>query len=221
MSQTSDADAERRVRLRHVARIGPQRRPELGVHVRRLEVRAHHAEDDMRCAVDRHRASDGRRVAAEEPLPRSVAQDDKSVAVHILVRCEHAAQFRTAAKDGEEAGRDAPGLDDDRLARSGEAAIARPEDLEAVQRARSLTEPDEVERVKRVSLPRLAQAWRQREDAHEAIAVGKRQRPEHRRVHDGEDGGADTGDQRQGHRDQHVRARTTAKAAKQDHGDRV
>ncbi len=78
---------------RMIGAIGLRRRFQRHPDIRRrkIEARRHHADDDMRCSVERNRAADDIRIGTEVLPPRGVAQrNDGSGARAIVIRREAA-----------------------------------------------------------------------------------------------------------------------------------
>ena len=87
-------------------RRGPlERQPQRGRVALVREAPRHHADDFVRAPVDGDRPSDDGRVAAEPPLPETVAEDDdRRGAVPFLAGDEPASELRRNAEHPEEAG---------------------------------------------------------------------------------------------------------------------
>src|SRR5262249_57250810 len=100
-----------------VARIEPEREPDLGAHGRELERWRHHRDDLAPLAVDLNRSADDRLVLMEAVHPERVAEHHEAVAgCDVLAAPQPATEGRPDAEDREELRGDAGAGETHRLA---------------------------------------------------------------------------------------------------------
>src|SRR5208282_5591544 len=117
-----------------------QRRPNLGRGSKNIiELAGQNADDGIAVVVERHLASDNRRVAAKAPPPKSVADDRYFRAMkHIVGSLHVSSERRRHAKRSEVAGADLLSIDTFRLIRSSEGRLPWLHYSDCVKRATPL-----------------------------------------------------------------------------------
>ena len=153
------------------------------------------ADDGVAPAVQRDRPADGSRISTEAPAEcRSAHQRDTVVALHLLVRAEHAPELRAHVQHAEEPGRHA--RDRQPLCAIGtlqrcRRAVERTDALEEARFAKIVQFSD--------GEPALAGAdpREQAVDGDEPGLLAPAERAQQHRVHDAEDGGGRADPQRQ------------------------
>ena len=165
-----------------------------------IEPRRHDAEDPVRQPVHADVAPHDCRIAAEAPPPQVVAEDDDLLAPRlVLLGAEGAAEGRRDAEDVEKRPGDADAGHPRRCLPRREVEARELHRRDARKDVRALGEGDVISG-REVGLDRARRGCR---DVHQSLRPRHRQRAQHDRIDDAEDGGrgADSQGQRQ-HGDQ-------------------
>ncbi len=166
-----------------IARLEGEERPELRVAIREVKARRHHADDDVRGLVERDGASEDVGVGAEDALPERLAQNEWPRAAGVGGQ-ERPAEHGVHAERLEEVRGREDALEPLRLTRPGEVHRRAREGGHARERRSPLLPVPEIAR--RDLDPRVAALRLVLPDAHQAIGLGKRQRPDQHVVGDRE-----------------------------------
>jgi hypothetical protein len=150
------------------------------------EGRGHHANHCLRSGVGGQRLAEDVLPGAETTTPEFVAQDDDFAGAEILVSGVGAAKQRLHAQRAKDVGRNhepvnliGAAVDDHRQAR-------RPHHAQMLERVRALAPGDEIGRRDHVPAGAAAAGL---PHGHDATGFAIRQRFDHHRAHDAEDGG--------------------------------
>ena len=143
----------------------------------------------MRFAIDEHGPAQRRRVAAEAPLPESIAQNDQSGVRTLLLFRPRAADDRPPEERKGPRRRECAG-NAFGIAVAAKRPIARPKAVDRIHQPKAaFAEADKDPHAQRIALAQLGGARRLQREPHEAIRLRVRQRAEHRGVDDGHDRG--------------------------------